>query len=169
MKLKMEGIEVEIEGGTAELVNGKILFVPRSESFVKERKASKTNIPTPIRRFKHPHRKNSDKRWTPTEDEQLLELRKHKSYTKIAKTLGRTPVSITNRLFFLRKSQPIPKSTGTSISKPNEWQRWKIADMVRLGELLEEGKTFREIGKEMGRTTNAIRLRAQRFITEKIK
>ena len=92
---------------------------------------------------------NKSKSWTKEEDIALLWYHQNgKSHEYMAKKLGRTKGGVSGRIGTLRAAE--------AIDPVEEKLEWTAERNAYLTQLLEEGKSYEEIGELMGRTPKAV-------------
>ena len=92
---------------------------------------------------------NKSKSWTKEEDIALLWYHQNgKSHEYMAKKLGRTKGGVSGRVGTLRAAE--------AIDPVGERYVWTAERNAYLTQLLEEGKSYEEIGALMGRTPKAV-------------
>ena len=92
---------------------------------------------------------NKSKSWTKEEDITLLWYHQNgKSHEYMAKKLGRTKGGVSGRIGTLRAAE--------SIDPVEEKLEWTAERNAYLTQLVEEGKSYEEIGALMGRTPKAV-------------
>jgi DNA-binding CsgD family transcriptional regulator len=98
---------------------------------------------------------NSNKKWTPEVDKQLLDLRAAgKSTFAIAAELRRSITSVRGRLSVLKAKGRLASSSDAIHSTPRR-KRWTLDDDQRLMDLRAKGASFNEIAIALGRTEAA--------------
>jgi hypothetical protein len=98
--------------------------------------------------------RNSNERWTPAEDKQLLKLRADgKPNILIAAALRRSLSSVQGRIYLIRK-----RAAGRAKAAPADRKRttWSLADEQRLSEMSAASASVSEIATAMDRTEAAI-------------
>ncbi len=85
---------------------------------------------------------NMAKRWTTTEDEQLIKLYPNHTYEEIGTTLNRTRSSIAKRV--------------TILGLPNKKNSWSPKDVNRLKKLHRQGLTQKEIADKLGHNIRGV-------------
>lgn len=104
--------------------------------------------------------KKTWKKWTSEDDEYIVaaQARGTKSST-MAKKLGRTPTSVHQRVYSLRKQgliEPVQKAEQVSTSDARHGKRWSDEEHNTMVRLHESGWTYAAIGAEIGRTPKAV-------------
>ena len=99
---------------------------------------------------------NKSKGWTKEEDVALLWYHQNgKSHDYMAKKLGRTLGGVSGRICTLRAAETIDPVGGKVM--------WTPELNAYLTQLLEEGKSYEEIGSLMGRTPKAVDVQAYKL------
>ena len=99
---------------------------------------------------------NKSKGWTKEEDVALLWYHQNgKSHDYMAKKLGRTLGGVSGRIGTLRAAETIDPVGGKVM--------WTPELNAYLTQLLEEGKSYEEIGSLMGRTPKAVDVQAYKL------
>ena len=99
---------------------------------------------------------NKSKSWTKEEDIALLWYHQNgKSHEYMAKKLGRTKGGVSGRVGTLRATE--------AIDPVGERYVWTAERNAYLTQLLEEGKSYEEIGSLMGRTPKAVDVHVYRL------
>ena len=99
---------------------------------------------------------NKSKSWTKEEDIALLWYHQNgKSHEYMAKKLGRTKGGVSGRVGTLRAAE--------AIDPVGERYVWTAERNAYLTQLLEEGKSYEEIGSLMGRTPKAVDVQAYKL------
>lgn len=90
--------------------------------------------------------------WTPSEDQQLIEgCMNGLTHAEIGRRLNRTRYSVTTRIRILEKNGVMTISRRTHAQVLWTPEERSMAQQLRM-----EGKTFKEIGKAIGRTDQAV-------------
>jgi transcriptional regulator len=99
---------------------------------------------------------NKSKSWTKEEDITLLWYHQNgKSHEYMAKKLGRTKGGVSGRIGTLRAAE--------TIDPVEEKLEWTAERNAYLTQLVEEGKSYEEIGALMGRTPKAVDVHVYRL------
>jgi len=99
---------------------------------------------------------NKSKSWTKEEDIALLWYHQNgKSHEYMAKKLGRTKGGVSGRIGTLRAAE--------AIDPVEEKFEWTAERNAYLTQLVEEGKSYEEIGALMGRTPKAVDVHVYRL------
>jgi hypothetical protein len=104
---------------------------------------------------------NSNNRWTPEEDQRLLQLQAAgRSNLSIAAKFRRSIGSVRGRLAILRTKERFASNSDATQSASPLRKRWRLEDDSRLMELKAKGASSNEIANDLGRTEAAIEQRA---------
>jgi hypothetical protein len=103
----------------------------------------------------------SNNRWTPEEDERLLDLQvAGKSSFAIAAEFRRSVGAVQGRLSVLKARKRFAGNSDATQSMPPLRKRWTVDDDKRLMELRAKGASLNEIANVLGRTEAATEQRA---------